>query len=248
MRESTLEDKSIAHYRTAIVTGASSGVGAATGRALAEMGLSVALVARRRERLEQVAAEIVATGGRALPIAADLADAQSAREAMERALDELGSVDVLVSCLGANVPERALSSLSVADWDSTVATNLSAVFYCLHTVLPAMRHRGSGLIVAISSLAGLRPSALSGAGYSAAKAGLNALCRSVNLEETSSGIRTCVIAPGDIDTELLDQRPELPSAEARERMLRPEDIARLVVAVLAQPPHMVLDEIVVYPR
>jgi NADP-dependent 3-hydroxy acid dehydrogenase YdfG len=230
--------------RTAVITGASSGVGAATAVSLARAGTRLALVARRTDRLEALATQI---GGasRPLVIPADLTDSQAAESAMHEALSGLGHVDVLVNCLGTNVPRRALADLSIADWDSSVATNLSAVFYCVHAVLPAMRKRGSGLIVSVSSLAGTRANTLSGSGYSAAKAGLNMLSGCINAEEGSNGIRSCVIIPGDIDTELLEQRPRPPSQEERSRMLRAEDVAALIVSVIDQPEHALVEQIVV---
>lgn len=233
--------------RTAVVTGASSGVGSATALALAALGIDLALVARREDRLRDVSASIATTECRVIPVPADLAEAPGARRAMERAAAALGSIDALILCHGTNIPARRLVDMSVADWDTVVATNLSSVLYCLHAVLPDMRSQGHGLIVAISSIAGLHPSALSGAAYSAAKAGLNALCACINLEEGPAGIRACVIAPGDIDTELLDRRPEPPPPEARRRMLRPADVAGLVADVVRRPERVLVDEIVVRP-
>lgn len=231
----------------AVVTGASSGVGEATARALAGIGMDLALVARRRERLERLGEDVRAAGGRALVVPADLSDPQAAQKAMEEVLGALGRVDLLVNCLGTNLPRRRLSELSVDDWDVLLATNLSAVFYCVRAVLPGMRQRGAGLIVSVSSVAGLRPSVLSGAAYSAAKAGLNALSACINLEEGMNGIRSCVIAPGDIDTEILDKRPEPPPPEARDRMLQPEDVANLIVTVVQQPERALVEELIVRP-
>jgi NADP-dependent 3-hydroxy acid dehydrogenase YdfG len=230
-----------------LIAGASSGVGAATARALAALGLPVALVARREDRLHDLAHEIEKTGGRAAVIAADIASLDDCRRAVERVQREVGAIGVLVNAAGTNVPIRRLDSLSPADWDGIIATNLSGAFYLLHAVLPAMRARGAGLIIHISSVAGALPSALSGAAYSASKAGLNALSACTNLEEGPNGIRSCVILPGDINTALLDRRPEPPDAQARGRMLRSEDVAAVVVSVVQQPGHVLLDEIVIRP-
>ena len=238
----------MAETRTAIVTGASSGVGAATALALAEIGMDVALVARRVERLDHLASRVARHGRSVSVVAADLTDANAAERAMSEALHEMGQVDVLVNCVGTNVPKRALSELSVEDWDLLVSANLSAVFYCVHAVLPAMRARGSGLIVSVSSVAGIRASPLSGAAYSAAKAGLNMLSACINVEEGSNGIRSCIVAPGDIDTELLERRPHPPTDEQRARMLRPEDVAAIIVSVVQQPERVLLEQVEVRPR
>jgi NAD(P)-dependent dehydrogenase (short-subunit alcohol dehydrogenase family) len=233
--------------RTAIVTGASSGVGAATAVALGAAGYRVAIVARRHERLQELAASIGGAGGEVFPIAADLRTAAAAERAMRESLSALGSVDVMVHCLGANVAQRRLSELSAASWDSLLSTNLSAIFYCVRAVLPHMRGRGGGRIVSISSIAGAQPSGLSGAAYSASKAGLNALSTCINLEEGPNGIQSCIIAPGDINTELLDFRPQPPPQEARGAMLQPADVAALVLDVLQSPPHVWVEYITVKP-
>jgi NADP-dependent 3-hydroxy acid dehydrogenase YdfG len=233
--------------KTAIVTGASSGVGEAVARALAELGWDFALVARREERLRELAAQLDGRGGRVAPIAADLSIAGEAVRAMGAAERELGSIGALVLCHGTNVPRRRLDLLTIDDWDAVIAANLSSAFYCLHAVLPGMRARGGGRIVAISSLAALRPSALGGAVYSASKAGLNALCTVLNQEERSNGIVATMIAPGEIATEILEKRPEPPPPEARARMLRAEDIARIVADVLTQPERVWMEQVVVHP-
>jgi NADP-dependent 3-hydroxy acid dehydrogenase YdfG len=210
--------------------------------------MTVALVARREARLQSVAAEVESTGGSAVAIAADISQAAECDRAVAEALAHLGSIDVLVNAAGTNIPRRRLDALSVADWDRVVATNLSGAFYLVRAVLPVLHRDGGGVIVHISSLAGDRPSALSGAAYSASKAGLNALSACTNLEEGAHGIRSCVISPGDIDTELLEQRPFPPDAESRSAMLRPEDVAALVATVVQQPPHALVEEILVRPR
>jgi NADP-dependent 3-hydroxy acid dehydrogenase YdfG len=233
--------------RTAIIAGASSGVGAVTALALADIGFDVALVARRREQLEDVGRQVRERGTNAYVLPADLQDGTAAERAMGEAVRRLGAVDVLVNCLGTNVTKRRLEEISISDWDHVVATNLSAILYSVRAVLPSMRKRGRGLIISISSIAGLQPSALSGAAYCASKAGLNALAACINLEEGEHGIRSCVICPGDIDTELPDRRPRPPTAQERARMLQPADVAGLVVSVVLQPEHARVDQIVVRP-
>jgi NADP-dependent 3-hydroxy acid dehydrogenase YdfG len=233
--------------QTAIITGASSGVGAATAFALSDLGLDLALIARREERLNDLAQRLADRGGHAITVAADLSEAETAQSAIRQALEELGSCDVLVSCIGTNIPQRRLDRLSIPDWHHVLATNLSSIYYCVHTVLPSMRERGSGLIISISSIAGIWPSVLSGAVYCASKAGLNALSACINLEERENGIRSCVICPGDIDTEIMGKRPQPPSEEARQRMLQPEDVAELVAEVIRQPERALVEQIVVRP-
>jgi NAD(P)-dependent dehydrogenase (short-subunit alcohol dehydrogenase family) len=229
----------------AIVTGASSGVGAATARALGDLGWDLALVARRQDRVKELAAQLARGGRCALPVAADLSKPGDAARAMSASERELGSIDALILCHGTNIPRRRLDVLTVEDWDAVIAANLSSVFYCFYAIAPGMRTRGGGRIIAISSVAALRPSTLSGAAYSASKTGLNALCSVINQEEQSNGILATAIAPGDIDTEIMDKRPEPPPPEARARMLQPEDIARIVVQVLTEPDRVLIEEVIV---
>jgi len=231
---------------TAIVTGASSGVGAATAQALLREGVRTALVARREDRLTEVVRD-AETSTDAYITAADLTHSTVALPAMQRAMMQLGGCDVLIMCHGDNIAERQLVSLTPSNWDALLATNLSSAFYCLHAVLPTMRTQQHGLVISISSLAGLHPSTLSGAAYSAAKAGLNALSTCINLEEAPNGIRSCIIAPGDIDTALLHRRPTPPSAQARAHMLQPVDVAGLVLDVIQQPERALVEQIVVRP-
>lgn len=231
----------------AIVTGASSGVGATTALTLAQAGWDVVIVARRADRLDDVSRQISRNGGSVRAFQGDLTDPLRAEMTMRDAWSWKGHVDALVNCLGTNVPERRLSSISIPDWDAILATNLSAVFYCVRHIVPLMRSRGTGWIVSVSSTAGNQPSALAGAAYSASKAGLNALSAVINLEESSSGIRSCVILPGDIDTEILDKRPRVPGPDERAHMLQPEDVAALIETILQQPPRVLVDEITVRP-
>jgi len=233
----------LVNNRTAIIVGASSGVGAATARLLAARGFQLALIARREDRLRALAASL--SSAAAHP--ADIGNADEVQHAIERSLQTLGSVDVLVNTAGTNVPDRRLEQLSVADWNAILATNLSGAFYLVRAILPAMRAQGHGLIIHVSSIAGARPSVLSGAAYSASKAGLNALNACTNLEEGPHGIRSCVILSGDIDTELLDRRAEPPPAEARATMLTAEDVASLIADVIAAPDRALIEEIVVRP-
>jgi NADP-dependent 3-hydroxy acid dehydrogenase YdfG len=231
----------------AIVTGASSGVGAATAHALNGLGWDLAIIARREDRLAELAAQLSPGSNRVVPVAADLSKAGDAARAMSTAEQELGTIDALILCHGTNIPRRRLDELTVEDWDAVITANLSSAFYCFRAIAPGMRARSGGRIIAISSVAALSPSTLSGAAYSASKIGLNALCAVINQEESASGILATAILPGDINTEIMDKRPEPPPPEARARMLHPEDIAQLVVQVLTEPDRVFLEEVIVRP-
>jgi NADP-dependent 3-hydroxy acid dehydrogenase YdfG len=229
---------------TAVITGAGSGVGAATARALAKQGWLVALVGRRRELLESVAASLPA----ALVVPCDIGDAAQVGAMGARVLGEFGSVDVLVNSAGTNVPARALAVLQPDDYHAMMNTNLHGAYYCTQAFLPAMRTRGSGTIVNIISDAGKIANTKAGAGYAMSKFGLAGLTQAINAEERAHGIRACGIFPGDIDTPILERRPAPPDAAARAQMLQPEDIAACVLLAIQLPPRAIIEELTIRPR
>jgi len=230
--------------KTAVITGAGSGVGAATALALAKQGWRIALVGRRSEALEAVAAQ---TGG-ALVCPCDIADADAVAAMGARVLAEFGGVEVLVNAAGTNAPQRALEVLSLADYRAMIDTNLNGAYYCVQAFLPQMRARGSGTIVNIVSDAGKAASPKAGPGYVMSKFGMAGLNQAINAEERGRGIRACAIFPGDINTPLLDKRPAPPDAAAREKMMQPEDIAECVLLTINIPARVIIEEMIVRPR
>lgn len=231
-----------------IVTGAGSGVGRACVLKLAAEGWAIALVGRRPESL----AETIAQAGpsaqaRLLACPGDVADPDAVERATTASLSRFGRIDALVNAAGTNIPRRALVDLALDDYHATLATNLHGAFHWVRAVLPVMRRQGAGTIVNVNSEAGLRASAKSGAAYVVSKFGLAGLTQTINAEERVHGIRACSIFPGDIDTPLLDKRPEPPPAAARARMMQPEDIAACVWLVLSLPPRAVVEEMLVRP-
>ena len=230
--------------KTAVITGAGSGVGAATALALAKEGWRIALVGRRRETLESVAAQI----GNALVCPCDIGNAESVAAMGVRVLGEFGGVEVLVNAAGTNVPKRALEVLSLEDYHEMIATNLHGPYYCVQAFLPQMRARGSGTIVNIVSDAARQASPKAGPGYSMSKFGLVGLTQAINAEERARGIRACAILPGDIDTPLLDKRPAPPDATARAKMMLPEDIAACALLAINLPSRVIVEEMLVRPR
>ena len=230
--------------KTAVITGAGSGVGAATARALAKQGWRVALIGRRREALEKTAAEIPG----ALVCPCDIGDADAVAAMGARVLAEFGTVEVLVNAAGTNAPQRALEVLSLADYRAMMDTNLNGAYYCVQAFLPQMRARGSGTIVNIVSDAGKAASPKAGPGYVMSKFGMAGLTQAINAEERTRGVRACGIFPGDIDTPILDRRPVPPDAEARARMMQPEDIAACVLLAINLPSRVIIEEMLVRPR
>ncbi len=230
--------------KTAVITGAGSGVGAATALALAKHGWRVALVGRRQELLEQVAAQALGS----IVCACDVGDADAVSAMGLRVLGEFGSVEVLVNAAGTNAPRRALEVLSREDYHAMMNTNLNGAYYCVQAFLPEMRARRSGTIVNIISDAGKLASPKAGPGYVMSKFGLAGLTQSINAEERGNGIRACGIFPGDIDTPILAKRPAPPDEGARARMMQPEDIAECVLFCVNLPPRAIVEELLVRPR
>jgi NADP-dependent 3-hydroxy acid dehydrogenase YdfG len=129
-----------------------------------------------------------------------------------------------------------------------IDVNLNGTFFCIHHFLPMMRAAGTGTIINISSDAGLQANAKAGGGYAASKFAVRGLTQSLNAEERVNGIRACTIFPGDIDTPMLNLRPNPPTPEARSKMLQPEDVARCVMLVIDLPRRAVIEEILIRPQ
>lgn len=234
--------------KTAVITGAGSGVGRATAVALASQGWSVALVGRREEALLETAGIAGEHGGRVVVCPCDIGDAAAVAEMGARVLSEFGEVEVLVNAAGTNAPKRALEVLSLDDYRAMIDANLNGAYYCVQAFLPGMRSRGSGTIVNVISDAGKAASPKAGPAYVMSKFGLAGLTQSINAEERGRGVRAIGFFPGDIDTPLLDKRPVVPDAAARSRMMRPEDISDCLLFCINLPSHVVVEEMVVRPR
>jgi NADP-dependent 3-hydroxy acid dehydrogenase YdfG len=233
----------------AFVTGASSGLGRATARALARAGASVALVARSASDLAGVADEVRADGHSALPLACDLADADGLAETVRKARDELGPVRVLVNAAGTDVP-GAVSELSIDAWDRVLAVNLRAVFLLSRLAVPDMITAGQGTIVNVSSVAGKRGWANASA-YCASKFALTGFTQALGAEVRPHGVRACVVYPGAMATHWgtwsPEERPAQPSAGAAREALPPEAVAEFIAWVASAPSQLVIDEAVVTP-
>jgi len=234
--------------RIAVVTGAGSGVGQAAVLALAAEGWRVGLIGRRLETLEATCQWAGPHRNACYGFPCDVRDMEAVNRTARRILSELGDVDVLVNAAGTNVPQRALDVLSIDDYRSMIDTNLNGAYYCVQAFLPQMRARGTGTIVNIVSDAGKTASPKAGPAYVMSKFGLAGLTQSINAEERGRGVRACAVFPGDIDTPLLEKRPQPPDGVARAAMLRPEDVAACVMLCLKLPPRAVVEELVVRPR
>jgi NADP-dependent 3-hydroxy acid dehydrogenase YdfG len=234
--------------KTAVITGAGSGVGRAVALKLAQQDWRLALIGRHAESLQETIQLAGAEGSRMAPHVCDVGDAEAVAAMGRRVLAAFGEVEALVNSAGVNVPKRALEVLSLEDYRAMIGTNLDGAYYCVQAFLPHMRARKSGTIVNIVSEAGKQASMKSGAAYVMSKFGLAGLTQSINAEERANGVRACAIFPGDIDTPLLEKRPQPPDAAARTRMMRADDVAECVVLCLNLPPNVIVEELLLRPR
>ena len=230
--------------KTAWVTGAGTGIGRAIAIAFAAEGAKVALTGRREAPLKETA-ELM--NGQALVVPADLTDPAQVERATRKVGQDLGGPDILVNNAGVNLPRRYLHQLTPDAIKSIVDGNLTAPFYTSVAVLPGMRARGGGMIIQIASMAGKNISFLSGPGYTAAKHGFVALSQSINQENGIHNIRSCCICPGEVAPPILKNRPEPVPQEDIERLLQPEDLARMAVFLATTPAHVNITEMLVVP-
>jgi NADP-dependent 3-hydroxy acid dehydrogenase YdfG len=234
--------------KTAVVTGAGSGMGQAIALALAKQNWQVALVGRREASLRATAAQAEKCAGQFLICPCNVGDAAAVAAMGKLVLEKFTAVQVLVNAAGLNVPQRSLAELSPADYHLMLNTNLNGAYYCVQAFLPQMRARQSGTIINIVSDAAKQASHKAGPAYSMSKFGLLGLTQAINAEERANGVRACAILPGDTDTLLLNRRPTPPTVEARARMLQPADVAECALLAINLPPRAIVEEILIRPR
>ncbi len=240
----------------ALVTGASSGIGEATARALASEGAEVALVARRKQRLDALADEITARWVRALAIEADVTDRAQAEAAVERTVAELGRLDILVNNAGVMLL-GPIEGAPLAEWEQMIQLNLLGLLYMAHAALPHLlrtaedSRRGVSDMINVSSVAGRVARGGSGV-YNLTKFGVGAFSESLRQEVTGRHVRIALVEPGAVDTELFSHvRPEVQAQllkrfEGVER-LHAEDIAEAIAYIVTRPRRMAINEILVRP-
>lgn len=234
--------------QTAVITGAGSGVGRAVALALAKEKWRLVLVGRREEALQETARLSKLKSSDVLVRRCDISDPEAVEKMSQLARKRFGKVEVLVNAAGTNTPARSLQVLTYDKYCELVNTNLTGAYLCVQGFLPGMREAGHGTIINIVSEAARQASSKAGPAYVVSKFGLLGLTQSINAEERGNGIRACAILPGDIDTPLLEKRPQAPSKEAREKMLQAEDVARCALLAINLPERAVIEEILIRPR
>ena len=233
-----------------VVTGASSGIGAATARRLASGGARVALAARRGEKLRALAGEIEEAGGTALVVETDVTDRAQCEALIARAHEAFGGVDVLVNNAGV-MPLSLAESVRVAEWVQMVEVNVNGVLYCTAAVLPHFVERGAGHIVNVSSTAGRRVF-FGGSVYCATKHAVTAFSEGLRLElGPRHGIRVTCVEPGAVSTELFQAIEDPAFMEAAPPFqgtpIEPEDIAEAIAHAIAAPARATVTEVMVMP-
>jgi NADP-dependent 3-hydroxy acid dehydrogenase YdfG len=229
-----------------LVIGASSGIGREAAILFAREGARVMAAARRQDRLLALQRELAAENAAIEIAVADASSLEDMEGLVRHTRERLGEIDILVYSAGINVKDRALSRLTPAIWDKMMSINLNGAYYATQAALPAMRQRGSGHLIYVASISSVVPD-VSGAAYQASKRGLLGMAHAVRVEEKENGIRTCVICPGLVDTELLENRPVKPSAETLSKALQPQDVAEAILAVAKLPARAVVPELQILP-
>jgi NADP-dependent 3-hydroxy acid dehydrogenase YdfG len=237
--------------KVALVTGASSGIGAAAARALAQAGASVTVAARRADRLSALVAEIEAAGGRAGAFACDFADSDAAQQAVAETVKRFGRIDILVNSAGRNA-FGAVEAVAPAAWRDVMDLNFMGTLAACHAAIPHMLAQGAGDIVNISSTAGRKASANAGP-YCASKFAVNAMSESLRQEVGRQGIRVCVLEPGATRTEGAEHledpvlRERIHKHLTRDGAMAAEDVARTIVFILSLPRNCNVQELLIRP-
>lgn len=231
--------------KVVIVTGAGSGMGSQIARDFVMAGAVVIFVGRRVDALNAVVADL--PSDRAIVRSLDVSDRATVNAVVGEVIETYHRVDILVNNAGLNTQARGVADIDPDDWDYVVNVNLNGAFNMVRAVLPAMRAQHDGLIVHISSTAGVRASQVAGAAYSASKHAMVSLSNSINLEEWEHGIRSTAICPGEVNTPILDKRAQPPSDERKSQMIQVEDISATVLYVARLPQTVTVPTLVIKP-
>lgn len=238
--------------RRILITGASSGIGEATALAIVAEGGAVALGARRKDRLDELASRIEGDGGKAVAIEADVSDEAQANSLVEAADEELGGLDGLVNNAGVMLL-GLIQGADTDEWRRMIDVNLLGLLYCTNAALPVLRDGGGGDVVNVSSVAG-RMAAMGSAVYNMTKWGVTGFSEALRQEGLHIGVRVTCVEPGFVDTELQGHNKNPMVVERLEAMLESmgkaleaKDIANAIVYAIAQPKHVSINEILVRP-
>ncbi|WP_207423794.1 SDR family oxidoreductase [Desertivirga brevis] len=236
--------------KVVVITGASSGMGEAAAKHLSELGATVVLGARRADRIEKLAKEIQDNGGKALAVAVDVTQREQVKSLVDAAVEQFGRVDVILNNAGI-MPLSTMDSLHVDEWEKMIDVNIKGVLNGIAAVLPYMKEQKSGQIINTSSVAGHKVFTGS-AVYSATKYAVRALTEGLRMEVKPYNIRTTIVCPGAVKTELLEQITDVNVRQANEDYvgavgISPESFARVVAFAISQPEDVDINEVIFRP-
>ena len=232
-----------------VITGASSGLGEATARHLSAKGATLVLGARRLDRIQALADELKRAGRRASAVQTDVEQRDQVQRLVDHTVAQYGRIDVLLNSAGL-MPLSMLDRLQVGEWDRMIDVDVKGVLYGIAAALPRMQQQGSGHIINVASIAGFKVAA-GGTVYSATKHAVRAISEGLRMEVKGHGIRTTIISPGAMDTELVDGITDPAAAavmrKSYEGAIPAESFARAVAYAIEQPDDVDVNEIVVRP-
>jgi len=236
--------------KVVVITGASSGLGAATARLLSAEGANVVLGARRVDRIQSLADELNAKGGKAIAIATDVTDHDQVKNLVDAAVQKFGRIDVMINNAGL-MPHSPLERLKIDDWNRTIDVNIKGVLYGIAAALPHMKQQKAGHIINVSSVAGHKVTP-NGAVYCATKHAVRALSEGLRGEVKPYNIRTTIISPGAVATELPDSitEPDIAAGVSKfyqETAIPADSFARAVAFAMSQPEDVDINEILFRP-
>ncbi|MBT4223978.1 MAG: SDR family oxidoreductase [Opitutae bacterium] len=239
-------DQNLTEQKHALVIGGGTGMGEAIALAFSREGWRVVIAGRRLEKLEDVIRQS-SMGNPIQKHVADVGERDSVETLFQWFREQVGQLDILVNCAGVNIPDRSIDKLSPSDWDDLIRINATGAFDCMRCALKDMCPRGDGLIINISSVAGKRAAPLGGVAYNASKFAMTALGTTLAEEVRDAGVRITSIFPGEVNTPILDNRPEPPPETHRKRILQPEDVAAATLMVAKLPARAHIPELIIKP-
>ena len=236
--------------KVVVITGASSGLGEATARHLSELGATVVLGARRTERIQALADELAGKGGKVIAVATDVIDHAQVQRLVDTAVENFGRIDVIINNAGV-MPNSPLERLRIDEWDKMIDVNIKGVLYGIAAALPHMQKQKSGHIINVSSVAGHKVRA-GNAVYAATKHAVRVISEGLRMEVKPYNIRTTVISPGAVATELANSISEPDVAESMKKFVAEiavpaETFARAVAYAMSQPDDVDINEILFRP-
>lgn len=237
----------MSNFKSALITGASSGIGAAIAIELARNNYQVALLGRRAHELQAVSEHINETGGLSVFFECDVSDQDSTKVITAKILSDFGSIDALICNAGINNDRNSIIDSDLESWKQIIDINFFGSLNMIRNVLPHMINQKRGTIIQICSLCGKRPSARAGSGYSVSKSAQSSLGICIGREVNNYGIRSSTIYPGEVNTELVRKVKTNYSKEKLNSILQPQDIATAVKFILSLPDRVNIAEMIIKP-